>query len=256
MDDAPVLVERRGPVGLITLNRPAKLNALNTPLMEGLEQALRELDDDPEISAIVLTGAGERAFSAGGDMAEQVEAIEGKRPARRGSASAGLRSVRTPTLAAIRGYCYGGAALLAISCDIRISGDDGRFKFHGASYGRVLGGAILPRIVGAAKAKELLFTGDDVPAPEALRIGLVNHVVPSAEVLEYTVAMAERIAGNSPRAVQSIKDTIELALPVEQAQAFENQANRDIAQSSDSVARFRRVADRIIRSDAETSQPR
>jgi len=251
-----VLVERRGGVGVITLNRPAKLNALNTPMMEGLEQALKELDDDPAISAIVLTGAGDRAFSAGGDMAEQVETIEGKRQARRGSASAGLRTCRTPTLAAIRGYCYGGAALLAISCDIRISGEDGRFKFHGASYGRVLGGALLPRIVGAAKAKELLFTGDDVPAPEALRIGLVNHVVPSAEVLEFTVAMAERIAANSPRAIQSIKDTIELALPMEQAQVFENQANRDIAHSADSLARFRKAADRVIRSDAQTTQPR
>jgi enoyl-CoA hydratase len=251
-----VLVERRGAVGVITLNRPAKLNALNTPMMEGLEQALKELDDDPEISAIVLTGAGERAFSAGGDMAEQVEAIEGKRPARRGSASAGLRTCRTPTLAAIRGYCYGGAALLASSCDIRISGEDGRFKFHGAGYGRALGGAILPRLVGAAKAKELLFTGDDVSAAEALRIGLVNHVVPSTEVLEFTVAMAERIAANSPRAVQAIKDTIEMALPVEQAQVFENQTNRDIAHTADSVARFRKVADRIIRSDAQTTQPR
>ncbi len=244
--DAPILVERRGPVGLITLNRPAKLNALNAELMEQLEHALLELDADEEIAAIVLTGAGERAFSAGGDMAEQVEAIDGARPARRGNPSAGIRSCKTPTLAAIRGYCYGGAALLAISCDIRNSGEDGRFKFHGASYGRALGGAILPRIVGAAKAKELLFTGDDIPAAEALRIGLVNHVVPSAEVLEFTIAMAGRIAANSPRAVQTIKATVELALPMEQAQVFESQANRDLAHSPDSVARFRRAAERVV----------
>ncbi|HEY3060444.1 MAG TPA: enoyl-CoA hydratase/isomerase family protein [Chloroflexota bacterium] len=246
--ESPILVERRGSVGLITLNRPAKLNALNAELMDQLEQALREMDEDDEIAAIVLTGAGERAFSAGGDMSEQIEAIDGARQARRGNPSAGIRGCKTPTLAAIRGYCYGGAALLAISCDIRNSGEDGRFKFHGASYGRALGGAILPRIVGTAKAKELLFTGDDVPAAEALRIGLVNHVVPSAEVVEFTLAMAERIAANSPRAVQTIKATIELALPMEQAQVFENQANRDLAHSADSVARFRRAAEKVIRS--------
>jgi enoyl-CoA hydratase len=244
--ESSVLVERRGAVGLVTLNRPAKLNALNAQLMDELEQVLRDLDEDEHIGAIVITGAGERAFSAGGDMAEQVEAIEGRHAPRRGSAAAGLRTCRTPTIAAIRGYCYGGAALLAMSCDIRISGDDGRFKFHGATYGRALGGALLPRVVGAAKAKELLFTGDDVPAHEALRIGLVNHVVAPEEVVATALAMAERIAANSPRAIHAIKETIDLALPAEQAHAFESQANRDLAHSPDSTARFRRAAERVI----------
>src|SRR2546423_11017970 len=130
--ESPVLVERRGPVGLVTLNRPAKLNALNAALLDGLEHALHELDDDPDIGAIVITGAGERAFSAGGDMAEQVDAMEQPRTARRASPLATVRACRTPTIAAIRGYCYGGAALLAIGCDIPVSGGDGRFKFHRA----------------------------------------------------------------------------------------------------------------------------
>lgn len=246
MEEAPVLVERRGKVGLVTLNRPAKLNALNAALLDGLEAALHELDDDPEVGAIVITGAGERAFSAGGDMNEQVEAMDGKPSPRRSSPLATVRACRTPTVAAIRGYCYGGAALLAIGCDIRISGEDGRFKFHGASYGRGIGGAILPRIVGSAKAKELLFTGDDVPAVEALRIGLVNHVVPASEVVDAAVAMGERIAANSPRAIQVIKETIDLALPVEQAQAHENSANRDLTSSADSQARFRKAAHKVI----------
>jgi enoyl-CoA hydratase len=244
--EQPVLVERRGAVGIVTLNRPAKLNALNAALLDALEQALHELDDDPDIGAIVITGAGERAFSAGGDMAEQVDALEGRPTPRRGSPLATVRACRTPTVAAIRGYCYGGAALLAIGCDIRVSGDDGRFKFHGASYGRGIGGAILPRIVGAAKAKELLFTGDEVPAAEALRISLVNHVVAPAEVVDFAVAMGERIASNSPRAIQVIKETIDLALPVEQAQAHENHANRDLTGSQDSQARFRRAAQKVI----------
>jgi enoyl-CoA hydratase len=244
--EQPLLVERRGSVALLTLNRPAKLNALNGAMLEGLEQALHELEDDPEIGAIVITGAGDRAFSAGGDMSEQIDAMDGRPGPRRGSPLATVRACRTPTIAAIRGYCYGGAALLAIGCDIRIAGEDGRFKFHGASYGRGIGGATLPRIVGAAKAKELLFTGDDVPAAEALRIGLVNHVVPSSEVVEFSLAMAERIAANSPRAIQVIKEAIDLALPVEQAQAYENQANRDLGHSEDSQARFRRAAAKVI----------
>ena len=113
-------------------------------------------------------------------MAEQVAALDG--------ASRRLHAFRPrlscaravkPTIAAIRGYCFGGGALLAIECDIRLGGDDARFKFHGASYGRAPGGAVLPRIVGEAKAKELLFTGDEISAAEALRIGLLNQVVPS-----------------------------------------------------------------------------
>src|SRR5437870_304582 len=146
----PVLVERRGRVGLVTLNRPEKLNALNSALVNQLELALKTLDGDDEIGAIVLTGAGDRAFSAGGDMAEQVAALDGSSTAPRLSASAVVRGAAKPTIAAIRGYCFGGGALLALECDIRIGGDDTRFKFHGASYGRAPGGAVLPRIVGAS----------------------------------------------------------------------------------------------------------
>jgi enoyl-CoA hydratase len=244
MAEQLVLVERRAGAGVLTLNRPEKLNALSSQLVDEMEHALRELDEDETIGAIVLTGAGERAFSAGGDMAEQIAAIEGRITRRRPFGA--LRECKTPTLAAIRGYCFGGGALLAITCDIRMAADDARFKFHGAGYGRGVGGADLPRIVGEAKAKELLFTGDEVAADEALRIGLVNHVLPASEVLEATIAMAERIAANSPGAVRAIKQSIELALPIESALAHEQEANRDLGGSADSTARFRRAAERVI----------
>jgi len=243
----PVLVERRGPVGLLVLNRPAKLNALSLQMLAELERGLREFDADPNIGAIVLTGAGERAFSAGGDMAEQVAVLDGRlAPLPGGSPSGALHACATPTLAAIRGYCFGGGALLAIACDIRLCGDDARFKFHGASYGRALGAADLPRIVGEPKAKELLLSGDEVRAAEALRIGLVNHVVPAAEVLDETLGLAERIAANSPDAVRRLKETIDLALPIEQALAHEARVNQELGQSADSAARFRRAAARIV----------
>src|SRR5260370_13429549 len=179
----PILVEWHRRAGLITLNRPEKLNALSSGLVNELELALRELNDDDDIGAIVITGAGERAFSAGGNMAEQVAALDETRSFPRVSASAVVRAMAKPTIAAIRGYCFGGGALLAIECDIRIGGDDARFKFHAASYGRAPGGAVLPRIVGAAKAKEILFTFDDVSAKESLRQGLLNPVVQPDQVL-------------------------------------------------------------------------
>ena len=241
----PVLVERRGGVGLVTLNRPEKLNALNRELVQQLRAALTDLDADDAIGAIVLTGAGERAFSAGGDMREQVSALDAPQPAAP-SASSAVRACTKPVLAAIRGYCYGGGAVLAIACDIRIGGEDARIKFHGASYGLAPGGASLPRIVGEAKAKELLFTCDEVVADEAVRIGLLNQVVPSSEVVEAALAMAERIAANSPRAVRVLKETIDLALPIEQALAHEEAATRQLRGSPDQAARFRKAAARVV----------
>ncbi len=242
----PILLERRGRVGLVTLNRPEKLNALNSHLVERLEQALQQLDADDDIGAIVITGAGERAFSAGGDMAEQIAALDGSTASPRVGASAVVRACVKPTIAAIRGYCFGGGALMAIECDIRIGGDDARIKFHGASYGRAPGGASLPRIVGAAKAKELLFTGDEISATEALRIGLLNQVVPAADVVETAVAMGSRIAANSPVAVKALKEIIDVALPIGSALEHEQYLNREMGRSTDSASRFRNAAARVL----------
>ncbi|HEY0583944.1 MAG TPA: enoyl-CoA hydratase/isomerase family protein [Chloroflexota bacterium] len=249
-----VLVERRGRVGVVTLNRPEKLNALSSDLVDHLERALQDLDADDEIGAIVITGAGERAFSAGGDMAEQVAALDADRAFPRVHATAVIRAIKTPTLAAIRGYCFGGGALLTLECDIRIGGEDARFKFPGAGYGRAPGGALLPRIVGDAKARELLFTGDEVLANEALRIGLLNHVVPSAEVVETTVAMAERIAGNYPRAVRALKEVIDRALSPDQALEHEHQVTQGMGRSTDAASRFRSAAERVIGTPSAASR--
>jgi enoyl-CoA hydratase/carnithine racemase len=242
----PVLLERRGRVGLVTLNRPAKLNALSSELVDHLESALQQLDADADIGAVVITGAGERAFSAGGDMAEQVAALEKDAAIPRVGASAVVRACVKPTIAAIRGYCFGGGALLAIECDIRIGGDDARIKFHGASYGRAAGGAVLPRIVGDAKARELLFTGDEISATDALRIGLLNQVVPAGDVVATAVAMGERIAANSPEAIKALGEIIDLALPIGHALEQEEYLNRDIGRSSDSSSRFRDAAARVL----------
>jgi len=233
-------------VGLAILNRPAKLNALNSQLVSELEAVVRAYDADDDVGAIVITGTGERAFSAGGDMNEQRAQLDGVIQGPRKSSSVVARDCKKPTLAAIRGYCFGGGALLAVNCDIRIAATDARFKFHGATYGQAPGGAVLPRIVGEAKAKELLFTGDEVNAAEALRIGLVNQVVPAEEVLETTVAMASRIAANSPGAVAIIKRAVDLAQSIDEAQVYEDKSNRELRASADSAGRFRQAAERVV----------
>ena len=241
-----VLAERRGAVGLAILNRPAKLNAINAQLATELIQVLDEFEADDGIRAIVLTGAGERAFSAGGDMTEQVDRLGSGAHRPPGPPLAQrVRACRKPVLAAIRGYCYGGAANLVINCDIRICGDDAKLRFVGATYGLPPAGAMLPRIVGEAKAKELLFTADVVDAGEALRIGLANQVVPAAEVVEYTVAMAERIAGNSPSAVMALKEIVNVALPTDEALAREAAFRDELSATQDTADRFRAATERV-----------
>jgi enoyl-CoA hydratase len=242
-----VLVERRGPVGIATLNRPAKHNAMSAELSRQLVQAIDDFEADDEIAVIVLTGAGERAFSAGGDMTEVRERMgpNGRRDAGPNT-SQRVRTCKKPVIAAIRGICYGGAAHLAVNCDIRICGDDARFRFVGVNYGMPACGAILPRIVGEAKAKEILFTGDVVDAREALRVGLANQVVPPAEVLDYALTMGERIAGNSQFAVRALKTIIDAALPVEDALELERELGREARESREAEARFKAAAARVV----------
>ena len=244
--DRLVLVERRGPVGILTLNRPEKHNAMSAALGQQLVEAIDAFEADDEIAVIVLTGAGERAFSAGGDMTEVRERMgpNGRRDSGPNT-SERVRTCTKPVIAAIRGICYGGAAHLAINCDIRICGDDARFRFVAAQYGMPACGAILPRIVGDAKAKEILMTVDIVHADEALRVGLANQVVPAAEVLEYAVAMGERIAGNSQLAVRSLKKIIDAALPIDDAMELERELGRQARESADSERRFKAAATRV-----------
>ena len=244
-----VLVERRGPVGIATLNRPEKHNAMSAALTAELVQAIDDFEADDQIAVIVLTGAGERAFSAGGDMNEVRERMgpEGvQRDSGGPSSSETVRLCPKPVIAAIRGFCYGGAAHLAVNCDIRICGDDARFRFVAVNYGMPACGAILPRIVGEAKAKEILFSGDVVDAREALRVGLANQVVPPSEVVDYAVKLGERIAGNSQFAVRSLKTIIDAALPVEEALALEAKLGREARASREAEHRFKAAAARVV----------
>jgi len=185
-----------------------KLNALSFPLMTEVEAALCEYEADEAIKAVILTGAGDRAFSAGADIHEMAGlsseelAVRGET---RGRISWHIANYSKPLIGAINGLAYGGAALLSSSLDLRIGCEKTQFRFLAASYGRVNSTWSLPALVGIPKAKELLYTGRVVAAEEAERIGLLNRIVPSAKLREAAVEMAQMIAKNDSRMVQGIK---------------------------------------------------
>ena len=205
-----ILLDREDGVGIVTLNRPDVLNAMNRKLVGELADATKTLNADDSIGCIVITGSGERAFSAGGDIHEQreddrkytPEQLDGMSDPRRGyDISAG----RKPTIGMMNGLAYGGAAVLSSSLDMRIGCEGTKFRFLAAAYGRINSTWTLPNQVGWPMAKELLFSARVVEAPEAYRIGLLNHLVPRTELRAKTMWLAKMIAGNHLGAVTGIK---------------------------------------------------
>lgn len=208
MDDALLQTERGDGVALVVLNRPDKLNALSFELVRALDRALAALADDGAVKAVVLTGAGDRAFSAGADIHEMARLTAeelAERQAFRADANWRIATFPKPIIGAINGLAYGGAALLASLLDLRLGCERTRFRFLAASYGRVNSTWSLPLLVGLPKAKELLYTGRDVLADEAERIGLLNQVVPAAALRGTALELARTIARNDGRMVQGIK---------------------------------------------------
>lgn len=242
-----LLHELRTGVAFVRMNRPEKRNAFNRELSLALAHLIDELEANEDVRVVVLTGAGE-AFSAGADMTESLAAIE---DGQRGDqmAQAVVRVARFPktVVAAVNGYAFGGGAALAVSCDLRLASERASFRFPGASYGLVVGGSQLPRLVGPAKAKELIFTARTVDAAEAERIGLVNRVVPHEALDDAAWELAEQIARQSPAAVRWSKAVIDAATTVERGVALEIQANRELRGSPDHLARFREATERVAK---------
>lgn len=207
-----ILVETvEGGVGVVTLNRPNVLNALSYNLVRELDEVLTAFEEDAAIRCVVITGAGEKAFSAGADIKEMAalspdELTERQR--RRGVWQWHLANLKKPTIGAINGLAYGGAGVLSSSLDLRIGCERSRFRFLAASYGRINSTWTLPVVVGWARAKELLFTARVVEAEEALQIGLLNKLVPATELLDAAIEMGRQIAGNTPEMVQGIKQLL------------------------------------------------
>ena len=211
MEYTNITVQRNGPVVILTLNRPQVLNAINSAMRMEMDDAITSFEQDDDIRVVVVTGAGDRAFSAGGDIHEQV-AVADASPEARERRQAAVASwswlaatCKKPTIGAINGIAFGGAALLSSSLDIRIGCERTSFRFLAATYGLVNSTWSLPLVVGLPKAKELMFTGREVGAQEAMEIGLLNKLVPSERLMEETIEMANLIANSHPGMVQGIK---------------------------------------------------
>jgi len=224
-----ILVDVEDGVGVVTLNRPDKLNAMNRKLSRELHAAVKHLEGDDGIGCIVITGAGERAFTAGGDIQEQLsddakysdDQLDALRDRR---ASYEIGASTKPTIGMMNGLAYGGGAVLASSLDIRIGCEATKFRFLAAAYGRINSTWTLPNQVGWPMAKELLFSARVVLAEEAYRIGLLNHLVPRAQLREKTMELAKMIAANHRGAVMGVK-----ALMLKQmAQNLEQQYQAEI----------------------------
>jgi enoyl-CoA hydratase len=207
-----ILVEKDQGVAILTMNRPAQLNAMNAELSAELHDVVTRMSADDEVGCIVITGAGNRAFSAGGDIHEQREddkkytqAELDARGAARARGSYELAACPKPTVGMMNGLAYGGAAVLASSLDMRVGCEHSSFRFLAAAYGRINSTWTLPNQVGWPVAKELLFSGRLVEAEEAHRIGLLNHLVPCAELRDKTMWLAAMIAGNRRESVVGVK---------------------------------------------------
>lgn len=227
-----ILCEMRGRIALVTINRPKVLNALNRQTMVELKTVVEQLALSRETGAIILTGSGEKAFVAGADIAEMqcMSALEGRDWGKFSqSVFNSIENLSQPVIAAVNGYALGGGCELAMSCDIRIASENARFGQPEVLLGVIPGFAgtqRLPRLVGKGRAKELLFTGEQIDAAEALRIGLVNRVTPKETLLETAFAMAETILSRGPVAVKLCKAAVNegLDMDFESAQAYEAEA--------------------------------
>lgn len=219
-----VLEEDRGRVRILTVNRPEKRNALNLAVVRALEAALSRVVESETVGAVVLTGAGDKAFVAGADIAELKE--RGANEAHRGLNAAMFRQVEeldVPVIAALRGWTLGGGMELAMACDIRIAGESTRFGQPELNLGILpaAGGLHrLPALVGMGAAKDLVLTGRIVDAQEALRMGLVSRVVSDASVMDEALGAAEAIASMPNLAVKLAKRTMNAMFRVRPDLAF------------------------------------
>lgn len=215
MQDPVILVERTGRVGIVTLNRPKQLNALNDEVMDGLGQALLALDADDAIGAIVLTG-GPRAFAAGADIAAMVQwsYIDVYRSEFITRNWETIRRVRKPVIAAVAGFAMGGGCELALSCDIVLAAHSARFALPEIKLALMPGAGgtqRLPRAIGKAKAMDMCLSARSLDAEEADRYGLVSRVVPDDRLMDEAVALATTIAGFSAPALMAIKESVNRA---------------------------------------------
>ena len=213
MEYQNLIVEIKEKIGIIKINRPAALNALNMETVQELNDAVHELSENPHVRVLVLTGEG-KAFVAGADISEmkdmtKEQAMDFSRMGQK--AFSFLESQEKPVIAAVNGFALGGGCELALACDIRVASENAKFGQPEVNLGIIPGFAgtqRLSRLVGTAKAKELIYTGEIIDAKTALSIGLVNHVVPADKFMDFVLEMANKVASKGPVAVKWAKRVI------------------------------------------------
>ena len=235
MDDLTVRYHSEKDVGIITLNRPECLNAINDDLLHGLIRQIGTAREDPDVKSVILTGAG-RAFCAGEDLKESSAGKTMEQWIRETDALQEVQRVilglGKPLIGAIRGYAVGGGLEFALSCDIRIAAEDAKFGFPETGVGLTVttaGTKLIAQIVGLGKAKELIFTGEFVDAEAALEMGLVNAVVPGERLLDEATAMCRNINRRSPLALKLSRIAIDQGLHSSFEQTLELEAGHLLA---------------------------
>ena len=211
-----ITLERRGKVAIITINRPSKLNALNSKVHEEGVAALDELRKDDSVRVLVITGSGEKAFIAGADISEfeGQTAVTQRKTFQERSLFNSLDTFPKPVIAMVNGFCLGGGNELAMACDIRMASETARFSQPEINLGVMCGGGgtqRLPRLIGEGRAMEMALTGDMIDAETAHRFGLVNHVFSSDQLEAETIKLAEKIAEKAPIALQLSKEAVKFA---------------------------------------------
>src|SRR5688572_13914145 len=225
-----LLIERDDAVAIVTLNRPKVLNALNSQTLTELARAMASFKDDAGVRAIVLTGAGEKSFVAGADINElaALSPVAGKEHARHGQQIFdAIEQLGKPVIAAINGFALGGGCELAMACTLRIAADTARFGQPEINLGLIpgFGGTQrLARLVGKSKAMELILTGNPISASEALAIGLLNRVVPAADLMTRARALAAELATKPPIALRYAMEAINKGLEMPFAEACDLEA--------------------------------
>ena len=227
-----LLIEKSDGIATVTVSRPKALNALNEETLKELLCCFQGLEHDAEVRVVILTGAGEKAFVAGADIAfmKDLGAVAARDFALLGQKVMNtIEQLAKPVIAAVNGFALGGGCELALACDIRLASDNARFGQPEVNLGVIPGFAgtqRLPRLVGKGRAKEILFTGDMVAAEEAFRIGLVNRVTAPEELLPTARNLAQKIAGKGQVAIALCKDAVNNGLEMEIDKACRYEADQ------------------------------
>jgi enoyl-CoA hydratase/carnithine racemase len=236
-----IMVTDEGGVATVTLDRPNRYNALGSRIVEELGEVLTAIESSGRIRAVILTGAGERAFCSGVDLKERAEMDADERWAHNralGAFAERLARLQLPTIAAINGLAFGGGLEITLACDFRIAAEGAKFALPEVGIGIVPGAGgtqRLPRLVGPTRAKELILTGRRVDAQTALTMGLVSKIVSPGSLMDEARTLAEEMCANSPLALAYAKAAVDLALetPIEQGLRYETAAIRATLSSED-----------------------